>query len=1162
MTRKKSKALALAVMCAILAGGYGAVNPVYAVDDINLIDKGTKINGTLQVKDRLTLYQPASDSPSDFVEYLDIERLGRINNLISYSTSGTQTVITAGNGSTIGGVGFNTGALTGVTSINAGASNSKFSINENGTISAAGGKFKVDENKIKLGYLTINATNDGVTFTDTNRDNSFTIADVIDIKRTTKALATGYKSYGNVMDTFTSLGGKLRVYDKRKEGSGGDASETSLDLVTINEGYQNQVAMDTVNGIVISHQGNDNHATTAAMNEKGVFAGGKDYATAKASMSNADGSLKAASGKFTVDKDGAIKAANGEFNVGADGKLTGANGSKIGGITFSGGQLSSGTASVNVSDLAADHEIITKDTQYTYSSKTVKSKIDSLEQSGTNLSSQIQKIERFTNQENNKEGTSIAGNLNVYDDGTVIINDNDDKVATVTIDRNRISIGNVSLIKNDYVEKDGTIHYNQTINDYAKLDVKKGKIGYKVGNYSVTTSSATATGDYNIDQANKGTVFSNDTNYTRIDGAEINSVSGKNTGVLGGSWLELTHENGSKAVLRQGGLILTGINGLETKLEDGILSYGTSSIMVSDLVNVKNLANGIDDRIKGIQRDTTGTATTIEGKLKVASDGTVKINEGEDQQVIIDSNGIKVGKNSSRMNDSKGFATTKDLYVGTTDADNPTEDNSKFYVNGSDGSLKAANGKFTVDAQGNTNVEGTLTTKKLVTDELVITGSGAAGGLMGGSIAFGGNGTIKSDIKDGNKNTHFTTEIDGVTTEVKDGLKTTTNTVNASGNTNTVTAGTSTSKRNQTATSITDTVGANSVTTDANGTTFKNETSPTDSTTTTIKGSAITSTKGTGTGTLDGSTMTLTEGSNTTKLTAGSATFTKDGKTTTISGETITVTDAVDGVSKEFSLSDVADATTDIAGLKNGSQIDVIGYSQKLGVGQVVEGNTGLVNGGTVYGAINELKETMGMGFITVSDGAVAVAKDSDATKVNIAGKGGNRVLTGVETDVSDLSSAANVGYVHSQTQALESRMNAMGAKLSDEAKNAGAVGAALAGLHHLDYDPDNKLDVAASVGHYRGKSAGAMGVFYQPNETMMISAGATIGGDDNAYNAGLSFKIGKGSSSGSTSKAAMAAEIRQLKADKDAQAAEIQELKEQVALLMQKMERSDTGEK
>ena len=244
------------------------------------------------------------------------------------------------------------------------------------------------------------------------------------------------------------------------------------------------------------------------------------------------------------------------------------------------------------------------------------------------------------------------------------------------------------------------------------------------------------------------------------------------------------------------------------------------------------------------------------------------------------------------------------------------------------------------------------------------------------------------------------------------------------------------------------------------------------------------------------------------------------------------------------------------------SNIDAAKYAEKLGTGAIAKDDKNLVNGGAVFNAINQLKDETGVGLVTVSEGTVNVAKDSDAKKVSIAGTNGNRVLTGVETDATDATSAANVGYVNAQTQTIGQAMDAMNSKLTDDIKNVGAVSAALAGLHHLDYDPDNKLDVAASMGHYRGKSAAALGLFYQPNENVLVSAGATIGGDDNAYNAGVSFKVGKGSAYGSTSKAAMAAEIKQLKADKDAQAEEIKELKDQVALLMQKMELSENVEK
>lgn len=253
----------------------------------------------------------------------------------------------------------------------------------------------------------------------------------------------------------------------------------------------------------------------------------------------------------------------------------------------------------------------------------------------------------------------------------------------------------------------------------------------------------------------------------------------------------------------------------------------------------------------------------------------------------------------------------------------------------------------------------------------------------------------------------------------------------------------------------------------------------------------------------------------------------------------------------------------------NASNIDAAAYTAKLNTGKVEDGNKGLVSGGAVWNAIKDVKNSTGAGWVKVNGDTVAIASDAGATKVSVAGKNGDRVLTGVKTDEKDASSAANVGYVNSTAISLTDSMNAMNSKLSDDIKNAGAVGAALAGLHHLDYDPDNKLDVAVAAGNYRGKSATAMGLFYQPNEMMMVSAGATIGADDNAYNVGLSFKVGKGQTGLTTSKAAMSQEIKELKAAKKesdqkmaAQDEEIRALKEQVAMLVKEMKLSNTVEK
>ena len=89
---------------------------------------------------------------------------------------------------------------------------------------------------------------------------------------------------------------------------------------------------------------------------------------------------------------------------------------------------------------------------------------------------------------------------------------------------------------------------------------------------------------------------------------------------------------------------------------------------------------------------------------------------------------------------------------------------------------------------------------------------------------------------------------------------------------------------------------------------------------------------------------------------------------------------------------------------------------------------------------------------------------------------------------------------------ALNSRIDQVG---SDATKGI-AKASALAALHPLDYDPDNKFDIAAAGCFYKGENAFALGAFYRPNRNVMLSMGTTLTSGDNAYNVGLTFKIGK----------------------------------------------------
>lgn len=115
--------------------------------------------------------------------------------------------------------------------------------------------------------------------------------------------------------------------------------------------------------------------------------------------------------------------------------------------------------------------------------------------------------------------------------------------------------------------------------------------------------------------------------------------------------------------------------------------------------------------------------------------------------------------------------------------------------------------------------------------------------------------------------------------------------------------------------------------------------------------------------------------------------------------------------------------------------------------------------------------------------------------------------------------------------------------KLDNRINRVGAGAAALAALHPLDFDPDDKWDFAAGYGNYRGANAAAVGLYYRPNEDTMFSVGGSFGGGENMVNAGISLKIGGGSHV-STSRVAMAKEIRDLRQALEDQAAEMAQLK------------------
>ena len=118
----------------------------------------------------------------------------------------------------------------------------------------------------------------------------------------------------------------------------------------------------------------------------------------------------------------------------------------------------------------------------------------------------------------------------------------------------------------------------------------------------------------------------------------------------------------------------------------------------------------------------------------------------------------------------------------------------------------------------------------------------------------------------------------------------------------------------------------------------------------------------------------------------------------------------------------------------------------------------------------------------------------------------GSQQIHDVADGVAD-TDAVNMRQLRAQNQVGMAQINQTNARLN----KLGASSAALAGLHPLDFNRNDKVSYAISYGHYRNNNAVALGVFARPNERIMLGFGATLGGE-NQYNVSIAFKTGKGS--------------------------------------------------
>lgn len=173
-----------------------------------------------------------------------------------------------------------------------------------------------------------------------------------------------------------------------------------------------------------------------------------------------------------------------------------------------------------------------------------------------------------------------------------------------------------------------------------------------------------------------------------------------------------------------------------------------------------------------------------------------------------------------------------------------------------------------------------------------------------------------------------------------------------------------------------------------------------------------------------------------------------------------------------------------------------------------------------------ELNKDLNLSSVTTGDTKMDTNGLSVGNKTYVSNKGLNandQKVTGVAA--GEISSTSKDAVNGSQLFATNQQVG----KLGNRINKVGAGAAALAALHPLDFDPDDKWDFAAGYGNYNGENAAAIGAYYRPNEDTMFSVGGSFGNGENMVNAGVSLKLGQGNHV-STSKVAMAKEIKDLR--------------------------------
>ena len=207
---------------------------------------------------------------------------------------------------------------------------------------------------------------------------------------------------------------------------------------------------------------------------------------------------------------------------------------------------------------------------------------------------------------------------------------------------------------------------------------------------------------------------------------------------------------------------------------------------------------------------------------------------------------------------------------------------------------------------------------------------------------------------------------------------------------------------------------------------------------------------------------------------------------------------------------------------------------QKLN--EAIEAQDRYVNGGNI-GADGKITLKVRNGEDVKLEGQLkdvqltAVERDKEAGTATLVVKDGYNNEEVRRLTIDDIASKAQNDREHAEFREHFNELDYRVDNLGSRVDKVGAGAAALAALHPMDFDPDDKLTFAAGYGNYKGKNAAAVGAFYRPDEKVMLSVGGTFGNGENMVNAGISFSLDR-TARVSNSRTAMAKEIVDLRAN------------------------------